>query len=69
VSDGREGFTRTIRKTIRERVAGLDLASEIDAVIAVNSGGSHGSAEAHAAQDAPIRQTAGRRTKERSSDG
>lgn len=40
VSDAPDGFRRTIRREIRKKANGLDLAAAVNAVVAVNTGGS-----------------------------
>jgi hypothetical protein len=37
--DGGGGFTKRVRRNIRTKVDGIDLAADVDAVIAVNNGG------------------------------
>jgi hypothetical protein len=38
VSDAGGGFSKSIRRTIRKRSDGIDLAADVDAAIAVNIG-------------------------------
>ena len=40
VSDAPGGFRRTIRREIRKQIDGIDLAADVNAVVAVNTGGS-----------------------------
>jgi hypothetical protein len=57
VNDAASNVTRRLHKTVRRTLGGIDLASDVDAVISVNTGGSSSTTTARSVQSTAISQT------------